>query len=150
MAFAELGRGIAIQLEQLGQRRAAVGPQGVVARRRGGHLGDRPKSHRVVVAAGEQGRPGGRAQGGGVKAVVLEALGGQPLGGGGVHGAAEGGGGAETDVIKQHNQHVGGAGGGAQGLNRRVVGVWILGIKSGKPLLLPVGNRKHGAGQILS
>ena len=43
-----------------------------------------------------------------------------------------------------------GAGGGPQGLDRWVVGVGILGIKSGKPLVLPVGNRKHIAGQILS
>jgi hypothetical protein len=102
-----------------------------------------------MVAAGEQSRAGGGAEGGGVKTVVLEALGRQPLGGGGVHGAAEGGGGAETDVIQQHNQHVRRAGGRPQGLNRRVMGVGILGIKGGQALGLPVGDGKHSPGKIL-
>ena len=149
VAFAELGRGVAIQFENLGQGRAGVGAQGVVSRSRCRHLGDCSKSHRVVVAAGEQSRSGGGAEGGGVKAVVLEALGRQPLGGGGVHGAAEGGGSAEPHVIKQHNKHVGRASGRAQGLNRRILGVGILGIKRGQALVLPVGNGKHGPWEIL-
>ena len=102
-----------------------------------------------MVAAGKQGGAGGGAKRGGVKTVELEALGRQPLGGGGVHGAAEGRGGSETDVIQQHNQHVGSAGGRPQRLNRRVMGVGILGIKRGQALGLPVGNGKHGPGKIL-
>ena len=102
-----------------------------------------------MVATRQQSRAGGGAEGGGVKTVVFEALGRQPLGAGGVHGAAEGRGGAETHVIQQHNQHIGSAGGGPQGLNRRVVGVGILGIKGDQALVLPVGNGKHSPGEIL-
>jgi hypothetical protein len=51
VALAELGGGIAVQAQGLGQGGAGVGPHRGVAGRGGGHLGDPAHAHRVVVAA---------------------------------------------------------------------------------------------------
>ena len=72
-----------------------------------GPFGDRAVAHSLVIASGEQGRPGGGADSGGVKGVVAQALVRQFAEGGGVDLAAERGGLAEADVIQQHDQHVG-------------------------------------------
>ena len=45
---------------------------GIVARETGGQLGDHAEAHRVMVAAGDQRRPRGRAQRGGVKLRVAQ------------------------------------------------------------------------------
>ena len=82
MALAELRRGVAVQLERLGQRGAGLGADRAVAGRRGGHLGDAAHADRVVVAPGQQRLARRRAEGGGVEAVVLEPVRRQPLGGG--------------------------------------------------------------------
>ena len=80
VALAELGRGVAVQLQRHRQRRLGVRPQRAVARRRGGGLGDAAHPDRVVVAPGQQCLPGRRAQRSGVEPVVLQAAGRQPLG----------------------------------------------------------------------
>ena len=49
VALAELRRAVAVELEGLRQRRAVVGPQRVVAGRRGRDLGDPTHAHAVVV-----------------------------------------------------------------------------------------------------
>ncbi len=107
VALAELGRRVAVQLQRLGQRRAGVGPHRGVARRRGGQFRDAAHARAVVVAAGHQRLPGGRAQGRGVEAVVLEPLGRQALGRRHVHGSAEGRRGAKAAVVDEDDEHVG-------------------------------------------
>src|SRR6059058_5557290 len=79
VALAELRRRVAVQQQRLRQQRAGIGANRVVAGCRGGELGDNPHSHRVVVAAGQQGSPRRRAQRRRVEAVVLQAVAGQPL-----------------------------------------------------------------------
>ena len=107
VAFAELRGRIAVELQGLGDRRLLLGPDAAVARRRGRHLGDRAHPHRVVVAAGQHGLPGGGAQRGGVKAVELQPICRQPLGHRGIARPAERRRRAEPDVVDQHDQHVG-------------------------------------------
>ena len=60
----------------------------------------------VVVAAGEQARPRGRAQGGDVEAVVAQPAGGEPVDGRGVDVAAEAAELAEPQVVEHDHQHV--------------------------------------------
>ncbi len=79
----------------------------------------------MVVAAGQQGGAGGRAQGSGVKAIVLEAALGQALEGGRLTGSAKGTRRAKANVIKQDNQHIGRAFRGAQLGNRRKAGLRV-------------------------
>ena len=115
VALAELRRAVAVELEDLGQRRGRVRPDRVVARRGGGELGDVAHADRVVVAAGEQRRAGRRAQRRGVEAVVLQPAGGEALEVRRVARAAERAGGAEADVVDQDDQDVRRARGGRSG-----------------------------------
>ena len=69
VALPELGGAVAVQLQDLGERRRSVGPDRVVARGGGGDLGDAAHPDRVVVAARQQRLAGRRAQGGGVEPV---------------------------------------------------------------------------------
>ena len=142
VALAELRGRIAVELQGFGDRRLLLGPDAAVARRRGRHLGDRAHADRVVVAAGQHRLPGRRAQRGGVEPVELQTIGGQPLGDRGVAGSAERRGRAEADVIDQHDQHVGRALGRTQLLDRRVLGVRVLGVVGGEPDVLGVGDRQ--------
>ena len=73
VALAELRRRVPVQLQRHRQRRLRVRPQRAVARRRRRRLGDAAHPDRVVVAAGQQRRPGRRAQRRGVEPVVLSA-----------------------------------------------------------------------------
>ena len=79
MAFAELRRGIAVELQGHCQRSLRVRPQGTVARCRRRRLGDAAHSHRMVIAASEHGRARRRAQSRRVEAVVLETASSEPL-----------------------------------------------------------------------
>ena len=72
VALAELRGRVAVQLQRLGQRRAGVRADRVVARRRGRDLRDPAHADRVVVAAREQRRARRRAERGRVEAVELE------------------------------------------------------------------------------
>ena len=75
VALAELRGRIAVELQDLRQRRLLLGPDAVVARRRGRHLGDRAHADRMMVSAGQQRLARGRAQSGRMEAVVLQAVG---------------------------------------------------------------------------
>ena len=63
VALPELRRGVAVELERLGQRRAGVRPDRAVARRRRRDLGDPAHPDRVVVPAAQQARPGSASTG---------------------------------------------------------------------------------------
>ena len=143
VALAELGRRVAVQLQDLGQGGAGVGPHRAVPGRRGGQLGQHAHPDRVMVAAGQQRLPGRGAQRGGVEPVVLQAARGQPLSGRGVDRPAERRGGAEPDVVQQHHQHVGRPGGRPQWLDRREPGRRVLGVVGDRPGRGPVRDRQR-------
>ena len=69
-----------------------------------------------MVAPGQERGPGGRADGGGVEGVVADALLAQPGEGRGFDFAAKGRGLAETHVIQQNDEDVGGVFGQVFGL----------------------------------
>jgi hypothetical protein len=66
-----------------------------------------PETHPLVVAPSQQRRPGGPADGGGVKGVVADAPVPQPGECGGVNLTAEGVGLGEAHIVNQHDKHVG-------------------------------------------
>ncbi len=72
MALAELRRGVAVEFQRPRERRHGVGQHRAVARRAGRDLGDAAHADGVVVAAGQQRLPRGRAQRGGVEAGELQ------------------------------------------------------------------------------
>ena len=76
--------GIARRAQHLGQGGRPVGDAAGAAGEAGVPVADHGHAHRVVVAPGEQARPGGRADGGGVEVVVAQAVGGEGVHGGGV------------------------------------------------------------------
>ena len=59
MTLAELGRRVAVEPQDLGQRSRRVRSHRCVARCGGGEIGHRPHADRVVVATGQQGGPTG-------------------------------------------------------------------------------------------
>ncbi len=79
VTLAEMGRGIAIELQDLGRRRFVPRSQRVVAGGRRGDFGDPTHSHRVVVAAGQQCGPGRGTKRRGVEPGVLQPIGGKTL-----------------------------------------------------------------------
>ena len=103
MTLTELRGGIAVQLQDLGERRFFLGTDAVVARRRGCHLGDRAHPDRVVVAAREQRLTGRRTERRGVEADVLEPALREPLGRGRVARTAERRRGTEAGIVDQHD-----------------------------------------------
>ena len=106
MALAELRSRVAVQLQRLGERRAHVRPDRVVSGRRRRDLRDPAHAHRVMVSSCEQRLTSRRAERGRVEAVVLEAVGGEPLGNRCVDRAAEGARRGEADVVEQDHEHV--------------------------------------------
>ena len=143
VALAELRRRVAVELERHRQRRLVLGQHRAVAGRRGRDLADAAHVDRVVVAAGEQRLARRRAQRRGVEAVELEAALGEPLGGRRVDRAAEGARRGEADVVEQHDQHVGRALRRPQRLDRRELGVRILGVVGRQSDVLRVGDGKN-------
>ena len=119
VALAELRRRVAVQLQRLRERRAGVRPDRVVARCRRRDLRDAAHADRVVVAAAQQRRAGGRAERSGVEAVVLQPLGGEPFGVRRVDRTTEGTRGSEPDVVDQDDQDVGSSLRRPQRLDRR-------------------------------
>ena len=81
VALAELRRRIAVELQDLRQRRLFLGPDAVVARRRRRHLGDRAHADGMMVPAGEKRLARRRAQSGRMEPVVLEPIGRKAFGG---------------------------------------------------------------------
>ena len=112
VALAELGRAVAVEPQDLGERGGVVGPDRVVPGGGGGDLGDAAHAHRMVIAARQQGLAGRRAQGGGVETVEPQAVGGQALGVGRVARAAEGARRPEPGIVDHHDHHVGRTAGG--------------------------------------
>ena len=104
--LAEAGGAVAVALERPDERSAVLRNRGRVARERARQLADRPEPHRVVVAAGQQRGPGGRAQRRDVEAVVREPLFADPRHVRRRHGAAERRRVAETRVVDQDEQDV--------------------------------------------
>jgi len=72
VVLAEPRRGKAIVPEDRADGRVLRTDDGVIARVTGGQLANHAEAHRVVVAAGDERRPGGRAQRGGVEVRVAQ------------------------------------------------------------------------------
>src|SRR5262249_58530973 len=70
VVLAEPGGAIAVLLQDLGDGRRVLPHQRVVPREAGAEFHDAGGVNRVMVAAGDKRRPGGRTQGGGVELVV--------------------------------------------------------------------------------
>jgi hypothetical protein len=128
VALTELGCRIAVEQQRLRERRAGIGANRVVPRRRGGELRDDPHSHRVVVAPRQQGSPRRGAQRRRVEAVVLQAVPGQPLSRRRRARSAERARSGKADVVEQDDKHVGRASRWLQRLDRRERRVWVLGV----------------------
>ena len=124
VALAELRRRVPVQLQRLGERGAGVRAHRAVARRRGRDLRDAAHTHRVMVAAAQQRRAGGRAERGGVEAVVLQPLGGEPFGVRRVDRTTECTRSPEPDVVNEDDQDVGSSLRRPQLLDRRERGIW--------------------------
>ena len=148
VALAELRGRVAVQLQRLGERRARVRADRVVAGRRRRDLGDPAHADRVVVPSGQQRLARRRAERRRVEAVVLEAVGGEPLGGRRVDRAAEGARRGEADVVDQHDQDVRRALGRPQRLDRREGRRGVLRVVRGQPDRRPVRNRQDVASQL--
>ena len=133
MALAEHGRGVAVQLQRQGDGRFGVGPQRVLARRRGGGLGDVAHADGMVIAAGHQGLARRRTERRGVKAIVLETAGGQFVERRRLARPAKGARRAKADIVQQDDQHVGRTLRRSQRFDRRKLGIRILGIVRGQP-----------------
>ncbi len=106
MALAELRRGEAVEAQHLRERRRRLRTHGGVAGRGRGDLGDRTHPHGVVVAAGQERLPGGRAQGRRVEARERQAVARKSFGRRRLARAAEHAGGTEPDVVEKDDQDV--------------------------------------------
>ena len=106
MAFTELRGAVAVQPQHLGHGGHAVRALPRLSRERGRGLSDRSKVVRVMIAPGQQSRPGRRAKRGGVEFIVAQPIIRQCLHCGHVDGSAKGAGLAEAHVIDQHDQHI--------------------------------------------
>ena len=95
---------VAVALKRPDERSAVLRHARGVAGERAGELADRPEPDGVVVAARQQGGPGGRAERGDVEAVVPEALLGDPRHRRRRDGPAERRRVAEARVVDQHEQ----------------------------------------------
>ena len=104
--------------QDAGQHGGRRGDAGGVAGKPHGHVGQKPHAHRVVVAPGQKGGPGGRAQGGHVEAVVRQSARGQPVDVGGGDVGPEAAKLGEPGVVQQDDQHVGRPLGGSGQLGR--------------------------------
>ena len=142
VTLAELARRITVEPQRLRDRCLLLRPDAAVPRCRGRHLGDGPHAHRVMVAPGQQGLPGGRTQCGGVKAVELEAISRQSLSHRRVARPAERRRRAKPDIVDQHDQHIRRSRRGPQRGDRRVLRVGILGVVGRKAYVFRIGNGK--------
>jgi hypothetical protein len=106
-------------------------------------IGNGAHAYGVMVAPSQQRLARRRAQGGGVKAVVLEAVRRQPFGSRGMHGAAKGTRCSKADVVEQDDQHIGRALGRAQWLDGRIPVIWILGVVQRYPNRVRVGDGEN-------
>ena len=142
VALPELRRRVAVQLQRLGERRAGVRADRVVAGRRRRDLGDPTHPDRVVVPSAEERGPRRRAERGRVEAVELEPLGCEALRRRRLAGAAERAGGAEAGVVDQDDQDVRRTGRRTQRLDRREGRVRIAGVLVDRTVVRAVRNRQ--------
>jgi hypothetical protein len=150
VAFAELRRGIAIELEGLGNRCRGIGQDRGVSRRAAGDLGDAPHAHRMVVAASQEGLARGRAQGRGVKARVLEPARGQPLRVRRLARAAESTRRAKPSIVDHDDEDIGRAFRRAQLLDGRVPGLRVLCIIRDQARSRPIRDREVGSVSVVA
>ena len=133
VALAELRRGVPVELEDLGQRRARVRSHRVVARRGRRDLRDAAHPDRVMVAAAQQRGARRRAQRRRVEAIELQAPGRETLRVRRRARTAERARGAEADVVDEDHEHVRRPGRRTQLLDRRERRVRILGVIGHQP-----------------
>ena len=142
VAFAELRRRVAIELEGERERRLGVGQHRAVAWRCRRDFGDAAHADRVVVAPGEQRLPRGRAQGGRVEARVPQPALCELLDVRGLARTAEHAGRAVSDIVDEDHQYVGRALRRPHVPDRRELRVRVLGVIRDQARMLNVGNRK--------
>ena len=109
MHLAERSGVVAVELQYLRNRCRAVGPDGRVAGKSRGKLRDAAHIDRMVVAPGQHGRAGRRAQRSGVEAGIGEPILRQPFRHRHVAGAAIRAGCPETHIVDQDDDDVGSA-----------------------------------------
>ena len=100
---------IAVRAQHLGQGAGLVGDLAAIAGIARIEIGEAADAHRMVVAAGQQRRPRGRAHRRGVEAGVAQAASGDGVDGGRGDGRAVAAEIGEADIVEQHDQDVGGA-----------------------------------------
>ena len=127
MVLAEPRRGVAILLQDFADGRVLRPDDGVVAWIAGGLLGDHAEAHGVMVAAGDQRRPRGRAQRGGVELRVAQPRLRDPVQRRRRDDAAEGARNAVALVVGHDQQDVGRALGRHDG--RRPIRLGIFGVQ---------------------
>ena len=104
--LAERGRAVPVHLQHLRKRRAVLRDERRISGEAAGKLADRAKTDGMVVAAGEQRRPGRRAQRRHMEPVVPDTLLSDPGHGGRGDRAAERTRLTKTRIIDQHQQHI--------------------------------------------
>ena len=142
MAFPELRGGVAVELEDLGNRRLVLGTHRAVPRRRGCDLGDTAHVDRVMVASGQQRLPGRGAERGGMEAIELQAGAGQLLRRRGAARSAKGTGRPEPGIVDQHDQDIRRAFRRPQRFDRRKLRVRVLGVVGRQSDESWIGNRQ--------
>ena len=156
MPLADGGGAVAVAAEDLRDRRRARRAVAVVAGLGGRHLAGRAHADRVVVAAGHQGLPGGRAQRRDVEPAVAQPVAGQPLGRRHLARPAVRARRAEPHVVDQHDHHVGRSGRGPDGrIGRAEVstswgrrGLPASGLLRSATAQELLGNRRYGTGPL--
>ena len=145
VAFAEVGSGIAVELQYLGNRGLVPRSHRVIAGSGCCDLGDPAHSHRMVVATAEESGPGRGTQCGGVEPGVLQAILGKALEVRGIAGPTEGRARSEPDIVEEDDEDVWRTIWGPHRFDRRESGIRILGVVSGDADPMRVGD-----GEILS
>ena len=123
MPLTECRRAIAILTQDFGVVLGVVRAPALITRETGRDLHHGTHIDPVVIAPGEQGSPGGRAQRGGMELVKAQAVFCQLRKGRRLDRAAKGLCGTKADVVDQYDDHIGRALGGlnAEGRRRRDV-----------------------------
>lgn len=143
MVFAEGGGAVAVQPQHLGKGCDAVGARAGLSGEGGGGFGDGAEVIGVVIASGEQRGTRGRAERGGVKVVVAQAIAGEAFGGRHVNGSAECAGLSESHVVDQDDQNVWSASWSLDLETRRSFD--LAGIELGDVRIVGLGDRQHRA-----
>ena len=106
--FAERRGAVAVMLQDFGDGGGVLADDPGIAVPVHRPFGDRARMHAVVIAPGQQRRPGGRTDRRGVKRVVADAILGYPPESRGTDLTADHIGQAETDIVEQNDDNVGG------------------------------------------